>query len=312
MNDGFRVGDTFNYLVSPFNFYGNLNSTSITHAIGNFFGHLGYELGNAAYFLTHWLIIFILLFKYFSLKERVAFYLISFLPSIGLFSSLFSKEMILILAAVILFSGFRASSRFLIFIGIAILVFFKPTFSVALVSIIFLHHFGKRRQFSNLFVANYFTILIFIVFVGFFIYFYWDRLNFFALNFHLYFENGRTNYGTQLTKIYDIFVYFSEMILNWFVPQFGGYFSFKFLLFDIEGILILWIIFKSAPLMTSVKSISKIGIFHMSVILTILLSLGPYAIFNLGSTLRYRTFLLTFLILYSMEIKRLIKLQKTR
>lgn len=297
-----QLGDSANYLRGSFSGL-SFGSTLFVTYLGAFFGKFGFVLGNFVYVSLHSILTFLLLVSGFSRRERYFYYICSLFPTVGAFSLIYGKESLLIFFVIFFFWSHRKGNILSLFFSFVAIALLKPVWGLVLLLWLFSTKIGLRFGFRLpvLFIcSSYFlSVLLAVYFLRDF-----DKLNIFLRGFHYYFSNGSTSFATQFSDVFDLLTYLPLMLFAWFIPQAVEFLDLKFLLFDIEGSLFL-IFLGSIVFPFRRRFILSYTLIYFWVFLFIFCTvMGPYSLFNLGSTLRYRSGLFYILLFLTFETIR--------
>lgn len=298
-----QLGDNENYLKGAAEAV-SYGSTFLMLFLGQFLGGLGFLAGNLFFYALFSVLTFLLLRSAFTFKERLLFYFVCCFPSVGVYSSIFGKEAFLVLFSLLFFWSLRKRVFSILFLSMAGLLIFKPVLGVVMSLWLFVVFISR---FLSYFHVVWLVCVFSMVSLSVSLYFLFsnEQVGEFVRNFHLYFSGGNTSFSTRFYSPFDVLMSAPYMISAWFVPQSVEFLDLKFILFDVEGYLFLCLLSYLVFPFTKAWVLSSRFVLFWVFLGLLLLFLGPYVIFNLGSTLRYRSSLFVFAILFAFEIRRM-------
>ena len=305
-----QLGDSASYLSGSSDFDIAFGATYLMLFFGKVFGSLGFTYGNLTFAILLWSVVYYFLLKYFSRSERFFVVLLSFFPTIGAYTLVFSKEAILFGVVVAMFS-FRRSDNLSGFVFcLFVVAFFKPAWGFCLTlffcSLVIIKIRGSRASFVFSFLIEFVVSCAVYLFL-----FVSSDIGVNVLrSFHLYFSEGNTSFAVRFWEISDFVLLLPQAIFAWFLPQAVEFLGWHYFIFDLEGLAVLaFFILKAAPIKPDIRLSVTNALFWKFVIL-FSVSMSPYVLFNLGSTLRYRSLLMFVMLFVFFEVQKTVRLQR--
>lgn len=320
-----RLGDTPKYLSSSFkfNFSSLLSSTDLMKVSGSLLGHLPFPFYHLPLCFLSWVglkflyerMIFSGVIKN-SYNDRVLFFLIFSLPSIGVWTSIHSKEAVGVFFTSIL-SGFLCSfvvskklfinkrSISVLFLSLYLMLIFKVQYFIGFFSIFSFVYF--RNKF-NLRPSVLLLVLIFMVVLQVVVlYVFQPIVDYYSFQMHAHFDSDvakstRPNIFLSEGDFYRNA--FSGMIIAFVGPTITESVSSFAKMFAFIESIILCTLF--SPVIYKVFK-GRLNITHVAIVIFLvgwlLFMHYPFGIFNPGSALRYRNNFIPFICISLFVIK---------
>ena len=297
------LGDSRNYLNGNFDNF-EFSSTYLTILIGSIFNLLYFELSNILFVILSSYIIIKLLLKNFLYSERFYIYILFFFPSTGVFLSIYSKEALLSIILLVFFVCIRRNSfSWILITSLLFISFFKPVLGILLFFYWRLRALAVQFNYLRMFLLSFLFLFSAIIFLAFVFHFFMDEIDLFFQNFHIYFVDGNLSNNMIINGFNGFLELVPSFLISWFFPfYFTGFLSFTTFIFDFEGFIFILIIFYLSKSSFKFSPGSILFFFGLIIIFSMLVIMGPYSIFNAGSTLRYRSTIFEIIVFIILDV----------